>query len=475
MEKHSRSLRVYFQVFFIVMLALMAASCSGGGGSKEISNNLKVVAICISPNDKGLLLTKSKVAASKASAHSTASLSDSLMRVEVTGDITAVSFTVLNTSTGIQTTQYIPILDAKILTENFIGLKISDGRVGILNKTTGEVYDVSGIKFDELQMREKDLYTVDPLTGFLWRISLADPSLTKHAVNKPESVSTNTGLLSPIYSMLDSVSSPFKFFAFNQKPGLGTVWSPSFVFAQDYIMAMSGPMNSRVFLFREGEPAFDCETTETFTNVGGGGTGGVIQTPDKSLYQIRIVSNPVVSDYGDRLVKYNIGKYLKVDTGLGWDSCWGNGTETEIINLGPASNFTPSTYIYTKTKYKLSDIERYILDPTGFLRTYSDGSGGVTMDWTGLDLSDVPVNQSDVALVAGSTLYYLKNGDIYYQALASGAVPALYYSGLQVESFDVVNGQLLFSNSTGTYSVSQAGQTENLVNANVDLIGTVNF
>lgn len=99
------------------------------------------------------------------------------------------------------------------------------------------------------------------------------------------------------------------------------------------------------------------------------------------------------------------------------------------------------------------------------------------MDWTALDLSDLPLNTTawNNIIIQGDQVYYLKGGDIYRQKLASGEGKELFYSGSPVDYFQIVAGQLLFSNSTGTYKVSSAGAAAELVSTNITVADSISF
>ncbi len=470
----------------ILTTALFALGCSnqtsedGNSSQTTLSSTVKVISASVSPTTRALISTSLSSTQSGLSAQSISnqsSIKDNLLQWHADGTISKVTYTIEDTTTGEVSENDIPVSEIKTLSDNYVALKIYDNRTLILNKATSEIYDLKDVDFRELQIDGTNLYSLTSF-GQLYRVDLDDPELTTVFINDINGVSSNTNFSSTIRSRNGYIS-PFRVDAWNIYADIkyyDTI--PSYIVTKDYVLAVAD--TGRIMLFKEGEPAYDCQMSEIF-NVGGGGTGGAILAPNKSLYQIRIVPASNASDRGERLIKFNPGKHYV--SWLNSEICWGGPTDTVVSNLGSTVHLTSmigpnyNNVIYTSSKYKITDVERFVLDPTGFLRTYSDGNNGVTMNWTSLDLSDVPTAgisaNRRIVFLDGNKVYYLKNGAIYYQVLASGTTKSVYYSGQQIDNFDITNGKLIFTNNTGTYKVDQPGGPAELVAEGITVNNTL--
>jgi hypothetical protein len=471
--------------YILLTTTLFALGCSqeisSSANNEALSSDVKVISASVSPTARALIATSGTSTLSGLSSmnvSSQSSIKDNLLQWHADGSISKVTYTIEDTWSGEITEIDIPVSEIKSLSDNYVALKIQYNRTLILNKTTSEIYDLKDVDFRELQVDDNNLYSLTSF-GQLYRVDLNDPELTTVFINDVNGTASNTNFGSAIRSR-NGYTSPFRIESGTTTMDIKDYDSlPSYIVTKDYVLAVSNS-GSNIMLFKEGEPAFDCQMSEIF-NVGGGSTGGAILAPNKSLYQIRIVPASIATDRGDRLIKFNLGKNYV--SWINTEICWGGPTDTVVSNLGTTTHFTSlggtnyGNVISATSKYKITDVERFVLDPAGFLRTYTDGNNGVTMNWTALDLSDVPnvteANNKRLVFLDGNKVFYKKNGNIYYQVLASGTSKALYYSGLQIDNFEITNGKLIFTNSTGAYKVDQAGGTAELVAEGIAINNTL--
>lgn len=441
------------------------SSTSTGGGSSTLG---KIQSANLAVGAKGLVHVTGGVSSSSLSSgkpSSQNSLTDSLFQLKPNGDMSEVTFKVIDRfGNPVDTT--VPVLGIKSLSDNFVALKIDTSRTALLNKATNDVYDLP-LSPDEMMMDGTNLYYIINGnaygTGQLLRVDLTDPLLETHTVNDVTGVASNTGIgPTSIASMLNDPFSPFKYLGIDEYSAVAngsySVLSPSFIFAgPNFIAGMGGTGGSpTIMLFQEGQPAYDCQTFEGIL----GGGGGSIQTADHNIYYVLWITSSMSSGFQP-------GEYIFRRDFAATTGCY---TDTMALQLGGGtSHFENQPEIAHKVNYTLGDLVRYYLNPSGFLRTDSDGAGGLTMAWTDLDLSSVPTDASvsnKTVVVDGDTVYWRSGTDFYFQALQSGSSAALFYSASEsVAAFDVVGGQLVYSTVTGTFSVPSAGGQATLINS----------
>jgi hypothetical protein len=464
------------------------STLTGSDSSGSVSTNFVVKSATLSATDRGVVITSGSASAMGFGISSqSASENGDMKRVKHDHNVEDVKFEVEDKDTHEKKTQSVKVKKTKKLSSKYTAVKFENdaktGREhnGIINTKTGEVIDIGSSSVEEVQATDDDIYTLDTTTHGINRVSLLDPAQTVHQVSDPTSVTSNTSFTAVAYSSLGSSPGPFRFIPNFAKP-VDSSFSPTLLITQgSSVLAFGGPGGggSRVMLYKEGEQAFDCGGLTVLDN-GNLVSGGVIQTADKSLYHIKIWQNQyggvygVTQTFGTQLVKLDIRRQTFYD---GSEVCASYATDPVVVTLGTYSHFEEdgTNTINHRTNYSIDTIERFVPARHGFLHTYDDGSGGVTMDWTDLDLTDVPSGGvSTFVQLDGDTLYYVTGGVLYSRQLVSGSSIVTYYNGgLAIDSFDVVGGQVVFSSGGSSYSVSSAGATATLVGAAV--IGSTGF
>lgn len=452
------------KIWIITTVLVLFGCVNTGSSSKESSS----VSSSISS-----LLSKFKVKSANVRATDKGLLFDGkLLRIDQSGDISAVEYVLQNNNQEVVSSD-ITILDVKILSRQYTALKFSNLRVGILEVDSGNIYDLDGVVMEEMQINNNNLYFLNNNTHQLSWFNLINKTFQVNNVNNLNEPSSNTGMSSTIWSSLNMHDSPFRYTSTNQYGKNGSFVSPSFLFVGDYIAALAGPSGGkRVELFKAGAQAFDCQSTGVFNNVGGGFSAGLIQSQNNSFYQVRIVNSqncalPGVTNCGDTLLKLDVTPQ---------SYCYKSQVVTQLNNI---SRFTGNNYINAKVNYGLNDVDRYIIHPNGFIHTQDDGMGGVTMGWTNLDLSDVPVNtvpSAQLVVIHENSVFWLKDNTIHIKQLAPGAVTEIYYSSTvgNITWFDIIKDQVIFNTSNGESYTIKNGYVE-LIEQSKKINSTVQF
>ena len=437
-----------------------ASPSAVGGGNGTLSSlqfgNYKVLSVNMSGTDAGLLT------------------GSTALRVTSNGSVTSLNFTVEDMTTGNVSVVPFGVQSFKHLATDYVAMLLSTNTVCLAKVSTGDIYQLSGVIIDELQMEgSNNLYALNKDAHVLSRIDLSAASLTSVNVNDPTQTASNSGQPANVFSSLNSPSSPFRFLSFNQIGSAATWLSPSYVFlGGGYIAAMGGPSaGPRTMIFKEGAAAYDCESSNLLSNVGGGLTGGAIQSSAGEIYQVQIVnspncSQPGIANCGDHLVKFGTSM-----AGM----C---GSTTSVVDFPAPSKFSSGATISYKTNYLLSDTTRYILSPNGFYMTSDDGNGGVTMNWVSVNLSMIPTDgtpSNPTVVLEGGNVYWLKNGTVYFMTLNVMGAAQVYYAGSGIQSFDIVQGHLFFVTAAGSFTVTNPGESAQPVASQLNLASTVKF
>lgn len=328
------------------------------------------------------------------------------------------------------------------LSAHYTAYKFPDNSVKVLERSTGQLHEMEGVAYEEMQVDRTNLYCLNSEEHEIYRMDLMNPKFQIFDVNDVSQTTEGTHMSTEVWSALNSGSSPFRFLGFNQAGSSASTPSPTFVFlnnaGRSVVAAFAGPGGGRrVELFDEGAHQYDCQNSNIFSNIGGGVSGGVMQFSDKALYQVQIgnsvnCSLPGVANCGDALVKMDIDPVT---------FCAGSTVVTKLNNV---SKFAGKPTIAATVSYQLNIVDRYILNPSGFLHTQDDGHGSVAMTWTDLDLSSLPTDNSGAVLINGSTVYWIAGNLIMSQNLVAGSHAGTYYTSPQkIVSVSFSQGQLI--------------------------------
>lgn len=415
---------------FIMLLGGCVDSTNETDTNETDSSGYKVVHSSVSNSDKGIVTAGyvSSVSLKERAVFPKVGLVNNLLSVGADDSLSEVTFTVVDAVSGEESIQSVSILETMALSSKYVALRLADTRAGILNIATSEVYDISGIVFDEMQVKGEILRYLT--NGKLVKVDLTDPLLIIQDVTNPDDVSSNSGSPTSIFSTVNTSDSPFKFFGFNQHGSSSQFTSPSYIVTlNDYIFALSGPSGGeRILLFRENEQPYDC-LDPAFVIVGGGTSGGVIQAVDGKLYQIVIIAEREA-----HIARYDFNADYP---------CW---SQVIVTDLGVLPNLEASEWLGNSMKvdYKLTDVDRYVVFTKGFLKTSGTISGGITIEWGNLDLSALPLisnNLNNAIIIEGDYIYWLAADVIYRTHLINGGEgPIPFYTGTYIIKYDVVNG-----------------------------------
>lgn len=459
------------------VLLIFLAGCSGSSGGGGASSTIEFKNANVISTDKALLHAQESFNSSSIS--SLENVQDNLMRIKADGSLESVEFTYDEIGTDGTTTEMtttIKISKTKQLNERYLVLSFDDSRLlntlAILDRQTGDVYGIKDYTFDDIQVQGTNLFALKS-TGELVRVDLSD--LSVHNLTSLVEMTTNTNRPIILKSQLDRIFSPLSWLSGVTQGTMENPYAkPSFLLGNGYVLAIIDVIGGgqRIVRIQEGAGTYECGSEDLFYNVGGGYTAGLIRGTNGSHYQLRIVSSanaglPGVDNYEQLIL---------MDAVAGGNCVNPNSPSTVVQELNDGtfpsgskkSHFPYNDYIVVNTNYQLTTVERYILAPTGFIKT-EDNVGAVRMTWTSLDLSDVPKASertytyfselAGTSFIEGNNLYYLRNNTIKHHVLANGTSPTIFHSLTEnITNFTVVDGVLYYSTSDSTYKVTGAGQ-----------------
>lgn len=482
-------------IFILSTLSLVACGGSGGSGGANMGQ-VKFRSSNVASNDKALLQTDDANGASGLMSAASTSIRDNLMRIKADGSLTSVEFTydtVNMNNEPITVTATLPIEKTKQLNERFVamtfqqGAPINHGTIALLDKDTGEVFGLRGYSMDDMQVHGTNLYALTVNYHFadhqevgneLVHIDLADPDLTVQYLTGHAGVTINSGIKTVFKSQTTSIFSPLSWLSFiSQGPMDDPYGRPSFIVNENkgYILAVMGEGSERHIAMINEMGTYDCNRGDQIQDVAGGYNLGMIKTSNGNMFQVQVTNGNQMGIAGAD----NYERLVKVDPAMS-NNCINTQDPSTIVQeltngtypSGSKRGNFPSIdgFIVTNTNYQLTTVERYFLASNGFLKTESDGSGGVQMSWTSLDLSDVPNFQekshlqyaflmSGVATLDGDKVYYIKNNrTIKVQTLVGGSVASVFHTAsADIKTFTVVDGVLFYSTATESFKV-EAGQ-----------------
>lgn len=500
------------QKLAVTLTSLTLAACGGGGSAGGAGGFGVPNKATITSTDKALFTSKGAAASGlqKSSNSALSSLSDDLVKMDLNGDLTEVSFMQSQTmpdNSVVETQVTFSVGEVIQLSAQWVVLVPAAGQGAgmllLLDKDTGNIFNIIYLEKESLQVHDDYLYGITTGTYYrldtgalspntLMRINLATQEQEKVIIHDADE-KTSDGL---IYTQFEAI---WGYYTLSPASSTGTVANPlqrtamvignNFIFAKAYgegpnTTGNFRPYAGRSLLVRNGQQALNCGIDIDFASAGGGFGGGIIRSPNGNLYTVKIVNNDHVPfpgggtpEAGETLAR------VQVETDMNTHGCYNSSNPTNRIvhlyiphvnGIDKVPHF-PSDYNQliapANTNYTMDSYERYYLSPSGFLRTMDDGSGGLTMTWTNLNLSALPRygNGSDSAnkvFIEGNQVYYRIGRDIFVQTLQSGSTASAFHTASEdILNFSVVGTDVLYSTSSGTYKVTGVGQPAEFVSA----------
>ncbi|MBY0314006.1 MAG: hypothetical protein K2Q26_00685 [Bdellovibrionales bacterium] len=465
-----------------LVLLIFLTGCSGSSSGGGVSSTVEFKSANIFSTDKALLHAQQGFNSSAIS--SLENIQDNLMRIKADGSLESVEFTydeIAVGGTATEVTAKIKVSKTKQLNERYLILAFDDSRLlnklAVLDRQTGNVYGIENYVFDDIQIQDNNLFALKS-TGELVRVDLTD--LSVYNLTSLVETTVNTSRPVVLKSQLSRIFSPLSWLSgVNQGTMEDPYGKPSFLLGNGYVLAIIEVFGGgqRIVRIQEGAGTYECGSEDLFYNVGGGYTAGLIRGTNGSHYQLRIVSSANAGLPGID----NYEQLILMDAVAGGDCVAPNSPSTVVQELtdgtfpsgSKKSHFPYNDYIVVNTNYQLTTVERYILAPTGFIKT-EDNVGAVRMTWTSLDLSDVPKASertytyfselAGTSFIEGNNLYYLRNNTIKHHVLANGTSPTIFHTLPEsIINFTVVDGVVYYSTADSTYKVTGPGQPREYV------------
>jgi hypothetical protein len=484
------------QKLAVALASLTLAACGGGGSAGGAGGFGVPNKATITSTDKALFMSKGATASGlqKSSNSALSSLSDDLVKMDLNGDLTEVTFmqsqtmpdnSVVETEVTFSVGEVIQLSSQWVVLVPTLGQ--GAGMLLLLDKDTGNIFNIIYLEKQSLQIHDGYLYGIttgsyyrldtgalSPYT--LMRINLATQEQEKVLLHDADETTSDGA----IYTQFQYA---WGYYTLSPASSTGTVANPlqrtamvigdNFIFAKAYGV---GPNTSghnsyagTSILIRDGQQAMNCSIDIDFASTGGGFGGGILRSPNGTLYTIRIVNSQMAADVGESLVR------VVVESDMNTFGCYSAQNPANLVvrlqDMG-GSHF-PEDYNQliapANTNYTMNSFERYYLSPTGFLRTADDGSGGLTMTWTNLNLSALPRSSGgnstvNTVFIEGNQVYYRVGRDISVQTLQGGSTASAFHTASEdILNFSVVGTDVLYSTASGTYKVSGAGQPAEFV------------
>jgi hypothetical protein len=220
---------------------------------------------------------------------------------------------------------------------------------------------------------------------------------------------------------------------------------------------------------QKGLGVYNCNQGNDVFSVPDGISLGMIQTIHGHLYQVRVANSSNVNSHREEILAF-----VQPTPNANCLDFSALATRSVEISVNEVNGFRVGHYptnnndlIAVNTPYSLTDTNRYLPAPNGFLHTYDVGDGSIHMEWVDLDLSEVPTIGEVAALhqagqvesakgglvsIDGNAIYYVVGNVIKRQLLQSGSTPTIFHTANEpIRQMAIISGMMMYRAGQLTY------------------------